>query len=374
MENNREMKFGNIILSNIVDDNSEFIPIIADGNEKELDETVIPEDLPILPLRNTVLFPGVVIPITVGRDKSLRLIKDIYKSNKIIGTVTQKEIAIEEPEAKDLYSTGTLAQVIKVLEMPDNTTSIIIQGRKRFDVIEFTQENPYFVAKVKDRPDIKPVLEDKEYEAIVGSLKDLATKVIKLSSQIPQEAIFALKNINNTNFLVNFISSNTEISSEEKQELLEIDDTKQRAIKLLEYLSREIQMLELKKDIQHKVKYELEKQQREFLLNQQMKTIQEELGGNQLDKEIEEMKKKASKKKWNKEVKDTFNKEIEKLQRLNPAAGEYSVQLNYLHTILELPWNEYTKDNFDLENAEKVLNEDHYGLEKVKERILEHLA
>lgn len=361
-------------LSELMDDGNEFIPIIADGTEKELDGTSIPEVLPILPLRNTVLFPGVVIPITIGRDKSTRLIKDVYKSNRIIGTVSQKDVTIEEPGTADLFETGTIAQIIKILDMPDNTTSVIIQGRRRFKINEYLSDEPYFTASVTPLPEARPKKETKEFQAIIGSIKDLSLKIISLSSNIPKEASFAIKNIESSSFLVNFISSNTDVSVNEKQILLEIDSLKDRALKLMQYLTREVQILELKNEVQSKVKSDLERQQREFLLTQQIKTIQDELGTNPLDKEIEDMKERASKMKWGKEVASTFSKELEKLQRLNPAAGEYSVQLNYLHILLDLPWNVYTDDNFDLRHAEKVLDEDHYGLEKVKDRILEHLA
>ncbi len=358
----------------MLDDDAEFIPIVADDTDDSMSKTELPETLPILPLRNTVLFPGVVIPITVGRDKSIKLIRDTYKKDKLIGTVSQKDASIEDPETKDLNTMGTVAQIVKILEMPDDTTSVIIQGVKRFEIDEIVSTEPYFTAKVKELHEIKPEKEDKEFQALVGSLKDLSLKVIKLSNNIPAEAAFAIKNIGNPSFLINFICSNSDVEPKEKQELLEIDDLKIRATKLLVYLTKEVQMLELKNDIQTKVKVELDQQQREYLLNQQIKTIQEELGGNPVDKEIEEFKKKSKEKKWTNEVKDIFNKELEKLQRLNPAAGEYSVQLNYLQVLLDLPWGDYTKDNFDLKRAQKVLDRDHYGLEKVKDRILEHLA
>ncbi len=364
----------NIVLSDIDDREPEFIPLITDEDEKSNSKIDIPDILPILPLRNTVLFPGVVIPITVGRDKSINLIKDTYKKTKIVGIVSQKDVNIEEPKFKDLHTIGTVAHIIKVLEMPDNNTTVIIQGEKRFKIKKLITDKPFFKAHIEKIEDIIPKVKTKDFEAIVSSLKDLSLKIIKLSMNIPPEASFAVKNIENAPFLINFICSNTDIKTEEKQKLLEINDLKERSILLLEYLTREVQMLELKNDIQSKVKTDLDKQQKEFLLHQQMKTIQSELGQDPLNREIENVKKKAKKKKWPKEVAETFKKEVEKLHRIHPVSGEYSVQLNYLQVLLELPWLKYTKDNFNLEHAQKVLDEDHYGLEKVKDRILEHLA
>ncbi|HEX3009131.1 MAG TPA: LON peptidase substrate-binding domain-containing protein, partial [Bacteroidales bacterium] len=363
-----------IIFSNSVQEDVEFIPIISEEDEEASDSLDIPENLPILPLRNTVLFPGIVLPITVGREKSIKLIREAYKKNKLIGTLTQRNPNINDPESKDLYKIGTLAQVLKILEMPDNSTSVIIQGKRRFIINDIAATNPYIKAKVSLFPDIKAEEGDKEFKAITSSLKDLALRIIQLSNNIPQEAGFAIKNIENNSFLINFVSSNSDIKADEKQQLLETTDLKKRAIKLLELLTRELQMLELKRDIQSKVKVDIDQQQREYLLHQQMKTIQDELGGSPVDQELQELEKKSKKKKWGKEVEAAFRKELDKLQRLNPAAGEYSVQLNYLYTLLELPWNEVTKDNFDLQRAKKILDEDHFGLEKVKDRILEYLA
>jgi ATP-dependent Lon protease len=333
-----------------------------------------PDILPILPLRNTVLFPGVVIPITVGRQKSLKLIQDVFREDKLLGTVTQKEGSIDDPEQKDLYQVGTVAQILKILEMPDGSTSVIIQGKRRFEITNYLEEFPYFKAQVSLLDEILPVENSVEFNAVVGSLKDLSIKIAHYSSNVPPEATFAVKNIENSTFLINFICSNTDLSVDEKQTLLEIADVRERGIQAISYLVKEVQMLELKRDIQTKVKTDLDQQQREFLLNQQMKTIQDELGGNPIDQEIKEMKELAKDKKWNEEVAKHFGKEVSKLHRLNPAAGEYSVQFSYCQTLLDLPWNEYSEDNFDLKHAEKVLDEDHYGLEKVKERILEHLA
>ncbi|QGY43180.1 endopeptidase La [Maribellus comscasis] len=361
------------IFTGMVDNDSEFIPIIADGDDKELKNTEIPDVLPILPLRNTVLFPGVVLPITVGREKSLRLIKDVYAGGRLLGTIAQKDYTIDKPKTTDLFHTGTVAEILKILEMPDGSTSVIIQGKRRYNILEFVSEDPYFKAKIDPLSDFVPE-NDNEFSAIVGSLKDLSIKIAQFSANVPPEATFAVKNIENSTFLINFICSNTDLNVSDKQNLLEIESIKERGVQAISYLVKEVQMLELKQDIQKKVKTDMDKQQREFMLNQQMKTIQDELGGNPVEQEINELKAKAKEKKWDEDVAKFFEKEVEKLGRLNPAAGEYSVQYTFCQTLLDLPWDEYTKDNFDLKNASKVLDEDHYGLEKVKERILEHLA
>jgi ATP-dependent Lon protease len=364
---------GNMFMSGMIQDNSDYIPIIADGDDADLKNTEIPDVLPILPLRNTVLFPGVVLPINVGRKKSLKLIQDVYRGSRLLGTVAQKDYTIDDPETKDLFSVGTMAEILKILEMPDGSTSVIIQGKRRYSIREFVAEEPYYKATVEPLNDIFPE-NDSEFNAIVGSLKDLSIKIAQFSANVPPEATFAVKNIENSTFLINFICSNTDINVEDKQNLLEIESLKERGVQAISYLVKEVQMLELKQDIQKKVKTDMDKQQREFMLNQQMKTIQDELGGNPLEQEINELKEKAKGKKWSKEVAKFFDKEVEKLHRLNPAAGEYSVQFTFCQTLVDLPWNEYSKDNFDLKNARKVLDEDHFGLEKVKERILEHLA
>lgn len=363
-----------LYISAAINEDADFIPLISDEDEEILTKTNIPEVLPILPLRNAVLFPGVVIPISVGRNKSIKLIREIYKKNKILGTVAQKDATTDEPKFDELYKVGTIAQIIRILEMPDGSTSVIIQGKKRFQIKSLIRSNPYIVASVESLEEMKPKKKDPEFEAIVGSLKDLSLKIIKLSSNIPPEASFAVKNIESSAFLINFICSNSDIKIEEKQRLLEINILKKRAVHLLEYLTREVQMLELKNDIQTKVRLDLEQQQREYLLHQQMKTIQDELGGSPIDQEIEELKKRGKMKKWDESVMKIFDKEVDKLQRMNPAAGEYSVHMNYLQTLLDLPWNEYSKDNFDLKRAQRILDKDHFGLDKVKDRILEHLA
>jgi ATP-dependent Lon protease len=364
----------NILISSLMDDDSDFIPILADGDDSELINLDVPDILPILPLRNTVMFPGVVMPITVGRQKSLQLVQEIYRGNRLIGTIAQKDGNIDDPVQTDLYQIGTIAQILKILEMPDGTTSVIIQGKRRFEVIEYTQEFPYLKARVNPLTDHQPKDDSVEFSAVVGSLKDLSIKIAQFSSQISAEASFAVKNIENSTFLINYICSNADLKVEEKQVMLGIGNLKERGIQAISYLVREVQMAELKRDIQTKVKAELDQQQREYLLNQQMKTIQDELGGSPAEQEIVELKEQAKNKKWSEEVAKYFDKEVHKLSRLNPAAGEYSVQFTYCHTLLDLPWNEFTEDNFDLLRAAKVLDEDHYGLEKVKERILEHLA
>ena len=364
----------NILITSLVDDENEFIPILADGDDSELTNLDVPDILPILPLRNTVMFPGVVMPITVGRQKSLQLVQEAYRGNRLLGTVAQKDGSIDDPAQDDLYQTGTIAQILKILEMPDGTTSVIIQGKKRFDIVEYTQEFPYFKARIKPLEDVQPQDDSVEFSAIIGSLKDLSIKIAQFSMHISPEASFAVKNIENSTFLINFVCSNTDLKVEEKQVLLGISHIKERGIQAISYLVREVQMAELKKDIQAKVKSELDQQQREYLLNQQMKTIQDELGGNPAEQEIQDFKERAKEKKWSEDAAKHFDKEVHKLSRLNPAAGEYSVQYAYCQTLLDLPWNEYTEDNFDLKRATSVLDEDHYGLEKVKERILEHLA
>ncbi|NOY38300.1 MAG: endopeptidase La [Chlorobi bacterium] len=363
-----------MITSSLEEEEGGIIQLISDEDEDPDQEVKFPDPLPILPLRNTVLFPGVVIPISVGRDKSLALVRDVYKKDKTIGALSQVDPAIENPEFSDLHKIGTIAQIIKILEMPDGSTSAIIQGKARFQTDKLVTDDPYLMTSVHLLSDIYPKEGDQEFEALVQSLKELSLKIIDLSSNIPQETSFAVKNIESPKFLINFISANANVNNKDKQRLLDINDLKKRGILLLEFLTKEVQMLELKKDIQTKVKVDLEQQQREYLLHQQMKTIQDELGGSPVEQEIEEMRSKAAAKKWRKEVKQTFEKELDKLQRMNPAAGEYSVQANYLQTLLDLPWAEYTKDNFDLQRAKKILDRDHFGLGEVKERILEHLA
>ncbi|MBR8534711.1 endopeptidase La [Carboxylicivirga sediminis] len=373
MDNNT-FGFDEVLMSDVFESDAEFIPIVTDEDEQNVSAFEVPDILPILPLRNTVLFPGVIIPISIGREKSLTLIKEIQKSKGVFGAVAQKDIKVDNPQKEDLYDIGTVAKVIKVLEMPDNSTSVIIQGKKRFQIEEMITDEPYHMAKVKGLEDEKDEKQKNEFEAVVSSIKDLSLRVIKASSNVPPEASFAVKNIENDAFLINFVCSNSDISVGEKQRLLAENKLFDRGMLLLEHLAKEVQMQELKSDIQSKVKLDIDQQQREYMLQQQIKTIQDELGSSPIEQEIRDLKEKATKKKWSKEVKDLFKKELDKLQRLNPAAGEYSVQHNYLQTLIDLPWNDYTKDNYDMNRAERILDRDHYGLDKVKERILEHLA
>jgi ATP-dependent Lon protease len=374
MEKKFRRTLNEFLLPDIIDGEGDIIPIITDGNDPDIENAEIPETVPILSLRNTVLFPGVVLPISIGRPRSVQLVKDAYRSDKIVGTVAQKDPDMDNPEFNDLHTVGTIGQLVKLLEMPDGSTTAIIQGRKRMIMSALVSDNPYFVAKVRAMQETKPDSFSKDFDAIVGSLKDLSLKIIKINPNISPEASFAIKNIENNTYLINFICSNTDIKVQDKQKLLEVNNMRERGLMLLEYLVQEIQVLELKNELQSKVKSDLDQQQREFLLHQQMKTIQNELGGNPLEKEIEEYRQKAESKKWIAEVKKTFDKELDKLRRLNPAAAEYSVQVNYIQTLLDLPWGEYTQDNLDLGNARRVLDDDHFGLDEVKERILEHLA
>ena len=363
-----------VLLQNMGEDSADFLPIMGDEKELLNDNMQIPDTLPILPLRNTVLFPGVIIPINIGRDKSLKLIKDSYRQSALIGVVAQKDTNTENPDINDLYQIGTVASILKILEMPDGTTTAIIQGKRRFLLEDILYDDPYHVGKISLKKEEGVPENDPEYNAIAESLKDMASKIVKYSSHIPNEAGFALKNIESMLFLINFISSNTDVDYQNKQELLEIDNLKQRAIKLLEILSKQVSLLELKNDIQKKVKMDIDKQQREYFLHQQMKTIQDELGGNPTDEEIKELEELAETKEWNGNVREIFNKELNKLKRLNPSSPDYSVQSNYLREMLNLPWNHLSEDNLDLEHARQVLDADHFGLEKVKERILEYLA
>jgi ATP-dependent Lon protease len=356
------------------EDDMDFIPLLSSEDEDNMRNEKIPEILPILPLKNTVLFPGVVIPITVGRDKSIQLIRDYNKGDKTIGVVAQKSDTVEEPGVDDLYRVGTVAYIIKMLRMPDGNTTIIIQGKRRFKIDEFVQTEPYHKARVSPFNEERPATADTEFQAIIQNLKDISIQIVRLSPNIPSDASFAINNIDSPTFLVNFISSNIGAKTDDKQKMLEVPDLKERSMLVLEFLNKELQMLELRNQIQNKTKMDIDKQQREYFLNQQMKTIQEELGGNNFEQEIQGYKEKAALKKWSDSVKETFDKQLAKLQRMNPNAAEYGIQTNYIELLLELPWNEYTHDNFDLDHAQEVLDEDHFGLEKVKERIIEHLA
>ena len=363
-----------IELSDLINEETEFLPLMSDEDEAKISKEDTPDVMSILPLRNTVLFPGVIIPITIGRDRSVKLIKDAENGNKSIGVVSQKEFDTELPELKDLNEVGTVAHILKMLKMPDGNVTAVIQGRKRFEIEEMVQNEPYYKAKVKDLKEVKPEKKDQEFSALVSSVKDLALRIIDESPNIPSEASIAIKNIKNTSFVINFVASNMNISLSEKQSLLEEVDLKKRAINVLELLTKELQLLEMKNKIQSKVQTDLDKQQREYYLNQQMKAIQEELGGSGSQKEIDEMRSLGDKKKWSKEIENAFDKELRKLQRMNPSMSDYAVQRSYIELILELPWEECTIDSFDLKKAREILDRDHFGLEKVKERIIEHLA
>lgn len=373
MDINKDINF---MLSGVMNedgDNPEYISLLSQEEEDEMNKEILPETLPILPLRNTVLFPGVVIPITVGRDKSINLIKDAHKGTKMVGVVAQTNADIEDPEFSDLHKVGTVAQIIKMLRMPDGSTTVIIQGKKRFRLAECVQSEPYFVAKITSFDEDKMEVNENS-TALISSVKDLANQIISLSPHIPTEASIALKNIDSPSFLLNFISSNLNVDLTAKQQLLELDDINARGNKILEHLSKEIQMLQLKNQIQTKVKGDLDKQQRDYFLQQQIKALQEELGGDSPERDIDNFLKLGEEKKWSKEVFESFKKEVERLRRMNPMAPDYGVQHSYLQLLLDLPWSDFTKDSFDLKNAKKILDEDHFGLEKVKERILEYLA
>ena len=363
-----------INFSEIVEKETDFIPLISPEDEDRMNKEEVPEKLPILPLRNNVLFPGVVIPITLGRDKSIKLIQEAYKGNKIIGVVSQKDSNKEEPQYEDLYETGTVAQIMKMLKMPDGSSTIIIQGKKRLKLVGKIQEEPYLIAKIEEYNEKRLLKPSKESLALFDSLKDLALNIIKHSPNIPSEASFAIKNIESHNFLVNFISSHMNAKVEEKQQMLQEPDINNRANLLLKHLTKELQMLELKNDIQSRVKTDIDQQQKEFYLHQQMKEIQNQLGENPIQQEINELRSKIPSKKWSKEIEKVFTKELDKLERMNPSGAEYGVQINYCQLLLDLPWGEFTNDKFNLNKVQKILDRDHFGLEKVKERIIEYLS
>ena len=355
-------------------DDAEFIPLMSSEDEEEMNNEDLPEILPILPLRNTVLFPGVVVPITAGRDKSIKLINQTNKEGKIIGVVSQKEEGEEDPGIEDINTIGTVAKILKVLKMPDGNTTVIIQGKKRFQVAEVITTEPYLTATVRAVEEARPAKDNEEFLVIVETIKEKSLAIIKDSPNIPSDASFAIKNIESPSFLINFVSSNLNISVAEKQKLLQINDLQERALETLRYMNMELQKLSLRKDIHTKVHNDINKQQREYFLNQQMKTIQEELGGSTSEAEIEAMRVRGKAKKWNEDTAEHFNKELSKMQRLNPQVAEFSIQKNYLDLLLELPWNEFSKDKFDLKRAKKILDRDHYGLDDVKKRIIEYLA
>ena len=357
-----------------INEDAELIPLMTPEDEEEINREKLPENLPILPLRNTVLFPGVVIPITAGRDASIKLINEANNNEKIIGVVSQKDEEVENPGIKDINNIGVVARILRVLKMPDGNTTVIIQGKKRFNISEITQEEPFLRANVEEIPETKPDVQNEEFGAIIDAIKDLALQIIKSSPNIPSEASFAIKNIESNSFLINFVSSNMNLSVEEKQNLLATNDLKERALATLKFMNIENQKLALKNDIQSKVQSDMSQQQREYFLHQQMKTIQEELGGVSHEDEIEEMRVRAKDKKWSEDVQKHFEKELSKMQRMNPQVAEYSIQRNYLDLFLDLPWDEFSKDKFDLKRAKKILDRDHYGLDDVKRRIIEYLA
>ena len=356
------------------DENSELIPLMTTEDEELIKNESLPDSIPILSLRNTVLFPGVVIPITAGRDKSIKLINDANKGSKVIGVVAQKDESVEDPKFEDVHKVGTVARILKILKMPDGNTTVIIQGKKRFEIATPVSETPYMTAKIKAVAEVAPQGHNDAFKAAIESIKDLSLEIIKQSPNIPSEASFAIKNIESNSFLINFVSSNMAVSVAEKQKLLEINDLHQRALQTLKHMNVEFQRLELKNDIQSKVQHDMSQQQREYFLQQQMKTIQEELGGVSYEEEIEAMKSKAETKLWDDKTKAHFENEIGKLQRMNPQVAEYSIQRNYLDLYLDLPWNHFSVDNLDLKRAQKILDRDHFGLEKVKKRIIEYLA
>jgi ATP-dependent Lon protease len=363
-----------IIVSTGIDEESEFLPLMSQDDEDNMNKEVFPEDLPILPLRNNVLFPGVMIPITVGRDKSLRLLNEANKGKKIIGVVSQINQEEENPAFNDLHKVGTVAQIVRMLKMPDGSSTVIIQGKRRFEITEPYQTEPYMRAKVRFLEESPMEGDKKEMDLLYRTIKDLALQIIKDSPNIPSEAAFAIGNIESPVFMVNFISSNMNADVNKKQELLQELDFQKRARLVVEHLTLEAQLLEMKNEIHTKVRMDMDRQQREYFLNQQIRTIQDELGDNPQEQDVREMEERAALKKWLPETEKMFRKELAKLQRMNPQGAEYTVQLNFLDTLLDLPWNDFSLDNLDLKHAEAVLERDHFGLEKVKQRILEYLA
>ena len=357
-----------------IDEDSDLIPLMTSDDEEAISKESLPDTLPILPLKNTVMFPGVVIPITASRDKSIKLIKDSNTKEKLIGVVSQKDSKVQMPTLNDIHSTGTVAKILRVLQMPDGNVTVIIQGKKRFSIEKVLTEDPFITAQIKEINEVKPEKDNKKFNATIESIKDIALQIIEENPNIPSEASFAIKNIQSDSFLVNFVCSNMNLSIEEKYKILTTNDLHERALMCLKEMNIELQKLSLKNDIQSKVRSDLDKQQREYFLHQQMKTIQEELGGVSYDEEINEMRIRSNKKKWNNEIADHFKKELSKLQRMNPQVAEYSIQRNYLDVYLDLPWNEYSKDNFNLKRAQRILDRDHYGLNDVKKRIIEHMA
>jgi ATP-dependent Lon protease len=373
MSSHNIFTFDNLSLQEF-DSDAELIPLLTPEDEAEMNNEELPSSLAILPLRNTVLFPGVVIPISAGRDKSIKLINDANAAGKTIGVVAQKNEEDEDPTKNDIHKIGTVAKILRVLKMPDGNITVILQGKKRFEIDAVTSEKPYINALVKEVSEKRPGKHDTEFLAILDSIKELAIQIIKESPNIPTEATFAIRNIESQSFLINFVSSNMNLSVKEKQDLLAMNALKERALETLRFMNVELQKLELKNDIQSKVRFDLDQQQREYFLHQQMKTIQEELGGVSHDQEIDDMRLKAKLKKWDEKTSKQFDKELSKMQRMNPQAPDFGIQRNYLELLLELPWGEYSKDSFDLKRAQKILDRDHFGLEDVKKRMIEHLA
>lgn len=368
--------FNNNPFDNTEENESPIMPIFTEieGNIDLDCKGAEENDLPILPLRNMVMYPGVALPVSVGRSKSLKIIKEAYAKKKFIGVVCQRDMTVEDPELKDLYPVGSIAEILKILEMPDNGTTVILQGKKRFEIKEITSTEPYLRANVSFLEEIAPPEKDKQYKALISAVKDLTFNILKTIGEAAREMVFAIRNIESIHYMINFLCTNIPIEASQKQNLLEIDSIEKRTYMLYKMMSKEVQLIEIKADIQSKAREDLSQQQREHFLQQQIKTIQDELGGNTQEQDIIELRQKAEKKKWNQSVADTFEKEVKKLERLHPQSPDFSIQFNYLQTMIDLPWNEYSKDNFNLKHAQRTLDKDHYGLEKVKERIIEHLA
>ena len=373
MSNHKILTIDNLSLQEF-DSEADLIPLLTPEDEEEMNNESLPETLVILPLRNMVLFPGVVIPITAGRDKSIKLINDANAAGKTIGVVAQKNEEDEDPTFDEIHKIGTIARILRVLKMPDGNITVIIQGKKRFEIESVISEIPYITAAIKEVKEVRPAKKDTEFLAILESIKEMAIQIIKESPNIPSEATFAIKNIESQSFLINFVTSNMNLTVKEKQDLLAINDLKEKALETLRYMNIELQKLELKNDIQSKVRFDLDQQQREYFLHQQMKTIQEELGGASQEEEMDEMLQKSLTKKWDEKTQKHFEKELSKMRRMNPQAPDFGIHRNYLELFLDLPWNEYSTDNFDLKRAQKILDRDHFGLDEVKKRMIEHLA
>ncbi len=372
---NKRNPYQDLILADVADDDTiEMIPLLSPDEDEDFEKFQVPDQLPILPVKNTVLFPGVVMPITVSRQKSIRLVKRAYKGSRIIGVVAQAITSKEEPVYEDLYKIGTVAHIIKMLVLPDGNTTIIIQGKRRFEMAEVLQQDPYLTARINLIPDNFPANSNKEVKAMVKSMKEAASRILGLRPEIPREAQIAIENIESPSFLTNFLSSNLDAEVSDKQKILEVNDGLQRATLLLQYMQKDIQLLELKHEIQTKVHSDLDQQQRDYFLRQQIKVLQDELGYDSPEKEIEDLRAKGAHKKWNDQVARHFDKELDKLTRINPQAAEYPVAMNYVELMVDLPWSDYSNDSFDLTKARKILDADHYGLEKIKDRIIEFLA